>query len=137
MLVHALGASAGAGGLDQGAAAATTSTVPVRSGKGTLPATAGTHHFGHTQQGTGEWTITGGGIDGVAGGRTDDKILHDMSESDVGGDLVKADWRRAKSGFNVNDALPGNDDVLGDMPLVDNAGGGMVFLDSRVKLEKI
>jgi len=98
---------------------------------------AGTHHFGHTQQGTSEWTITGGAIDAVAGGRNFDSILHDMNESNVDGDLVKADSRRAKSGFNVNDAMRRNDDVLGDMPLVDTAGGGTVFLDSRVKLEKV
>ncbi|MEX2550947.1 MAG: NrfD/PsrC family molybdoenzyme membrane anchor subunit [Nitriliruptoraceae bacterium] len=98
---------------------------------------AGTHHFGHTQQGTSEWTITGGAIDAVAGGRDFHPILHDMTESNVDGDTVKADKRRASAGFNVNDAMRRNDDVLDDMPLVDNAGGATVFLDSRVQLEKV
>ncbi len=98
---------------------------------------AGTHHFGHTQQGVSEWTITGGAIDAVAGGRSYDPILHDMNKSNVEGDTVKADKRRASAGFNVNDAMRRNGEELGDMPLVDNAGGGTVFLDSRVKLEKV
>ena len=98
---------------------------------------AGTHHFGHTQQGTSEWTITGGAIDAVAGGRDFHPILHDMNSSNVDGDTVKADKRRASAGFNVNDAMRRNDDVLDDIPLVDTAGGGTVFLDSRVQLEKV
>lgn len=60
-----------------------------------------------------------------------------MTESNVDGDLVKAGKRRAASGFNVNDAMRRNNDVLNDIPLVDNAGGATVFLDSRVKLERI
>lgn len=98
---------------------------------------AGTHHFGHTQQGTSEWTITGGAVDAVAGGRHFHPILHDMTTSNVDGDRVKPDSRRASAGFNVNDAMRRNHDVLDDMPLVDNAGGSTVFLDSRVKLEKV
>jgi tetrathionate reductase subunit A len=98
---------------------------------------AGTHHYGHTQQGTSEWTITGGAIDAVAGGHAYHPILHDMTASNVDGDTVKADARRASAGFNVNDAMRRNGDELGDMPLVDNAGGATVFLDSKVKLEKI
>ncbi len=98
---------------------------------------AGTHHFGHTQQGVGEWTITGGAIDAVAGGREYSSVLHNMTSSNVDGDQVHGDARRAKAGFNVNDAMRRNDDVLDDMPLVDNAGGGTVFLDSRVQVEKV
>ncbi|TVR19898.1 MAG: hypothetical protein EA387_12620, partial [Nitriliruptor sp.] len=98
---------------------------------------AGTHHFGHTQQGVGEWTITGGAIDAVAGGREYSPVLHNMTASNVDGDQVHGDTRRAKRGFNVNDAMRRNDDVLDDMPLVDNAGGGTVFLDSRVQIEKV
>jgi tetrathionate reductase subunit A len=98
---------------------------------------AGTHHYGHTQQGTSEWTITGGAIDAVAGGHAYHPILHDMTASNVDGDTVKADARRASAGFNVNDAMRRNGDELGDMPLVDNAGGATVFLDSKVKLERI
>lgn len=37
----------------------------------------------------------------------------------------------------VNDAMRRNDGVLGDMPLVDDAGGATVFLDSRVRIEKV
>ncbi|MEX2532365.1 MAG: molybdopterin dinucleotide binding domain-containing protein, partial [Nitriliruptoraceae bacterium] len=98
---------------------------------------AGTHHFGHTQQGTSEWTITGGAIDAVAGGRNYDPVLHDMTSSNVDGHRVKADRRRGAAGFNVNDAMRRNNDVLDDIPLVDNAGGATIFLDSRVKLEKL
>lgn len=98
---------------------------------------AGTHHFGHTQQGTSEWTITGGAIDAVAGGRDYHPVLHDMTSSNVDGDTVRADTRRAAAGFNVNDAMRRNGDALDGIPLVDNAGGATVFLDSRVKIEKV
>jgi tetrathionate reductase subunit A len=95
---------------------------------------AGTHHFGHTQQGTSDWTITDAAT-AVNGGRYMNPVLHGTSESPARGDRVHGDSRRASEGFNVNDAMRRNDD-LDDTPLVDNAGGATVFLDSRVKVER-
>ena len=43
--------------------------------------------------------------------------------------------RRASRGFDVNDVMRRNDD-LAQTPLVDNAGGATVYLDTRVKVEK-
>ena len=98
---------------------------------------AGTHHYGHTQQGVGEWTIAGAD-EAILGDRVASPVLHGELPQIVDGDRVHGDARRFAGGFNVNDAMRRNgDEVLGDTPLVDNTGGGTVFLDSRVRIEPI
>ncbi|MEX2279142.1 MAG: molybdopterin dinucleotide binding domain-containing protein [Acidimicrobiia bacterium] len=96
---------------------------------------AATHHYGHTQQGNSAWTIVGA-AEAVTGGRFVSPVLHGMETSNVDGDSVRPDTRRGSGGFNVNQAMRRNDDVLDDMPLVDSAGGATIFLDTRVKVEK-
>ncbi|MFN7148662.1 MAG: NrfD/PsrC family molybdoenzyme membrane anchor subunit [Microthrixaceae bacterium] len=96
---------------------------------------AGTHHFGHTQQGTSDWKIRDAAT-AVNGGSYVSPVLHGMSESPAKGDLVVGDKRRGAEGFNVNDAMRRNDE-LDQTPLVDNAGGATIFLDTRVKVEPV
>ncbi|MDZ7676514.1 MAG: NrfD/PsrC family molybdoenzyme membrane anchor subunit [Acidimicrobiales bacterium] len=96
---------------------------------------AGTHHFGHTQQGNSDWEIRDAAT-AVNGGTYVSRVLHGMSSSNAEGDRVKADRRRGAEGFNVNDAMRRNDE-LDQTPLVDNAGGATIFLDTRVKVEKV
>ena len=95
---------------------------------------AGTHHFGHTQQGNTDWHITDAAT-AVTGGSEVSAVLHGLDRPIARGDRVHADPRRASRGFNVNDIMRRNDD-LAQTPLVDNAGGGTVYLDTRVKVEK-
>ncbi|MEX1091566.1 MAG: molybdopterin dinucleotide binding domain-containing protein, partial [Acidimicrobiia bacterium] len=97
---------------------------------------AATHHYGHTQQGNSNWNILGAS-EAVAGGGFVSPVLHGMNVSNVDGDTVHADPRRGSRGFNVNDAMRRNSDVLDDMPLVDSAGGATIFLDTRVKVERL
>jgi anaerobic selenocysteine-containing dehydrogenase len=96
---------------------------------------AGTHHFGHTQQGNSPWRIENA-VEAVTGGRYVSPVLHGMWQSVVEADQVRPDARRGARGFNVNSAMRRNDDLAGT-PLVDNAGGATVFLDSRVRVEKL
>ncbi len=96
---------------------------------------AGTHHFGHTQQGTSPWRIENAG-EAVTGGRFVSRTLHGLDRPIAEGNTVTPDPRRASSGYNVNLAMRRNDDLAGT-PLVDNAGGGTVFLDTRVRVEKL
>jgi tetrathionate reductase subunit A len=96
---------------------------------------AGTHHFAHTQQGNSDWTIRDAAT-AVNGGTYVSRVLHGMSSSNAKGNRVTADRRRGAEGFNVNDAMRRNDE-LDRTPLVDNAGGATVFLDTRVKVEKV
>jgi tetrathionate reductase subunit A len=98
---------------------------------------AGTHHFAHTQQGNSDWHIEGA-EQAVLGGTSVSPTLHGLTGTIVDGSVVKGDPRRASRGFNVNHAMRRNDDdVLAGTPLVDNAGGATVFLDSRVRVERI
>ncbi|MEX1037778.1 MAG: NrfD/PsrC family molybdoenzyme membrane anchor subunit [Acidimicrobiia bacterium] len=97
---------------------------------------AATHHYGHTQQGNSPLTIIGAG-EAVTGGKFVSPVLHGMDVSNVDGNRVNPDKRRGSRGFNVNQAMRRNDDVLDDMPLVDSAGGATIFLDTRVKVEKL
>ncbi|MGF1618457.1 MAG: molybdopterin dinucleotide binding domain-containing protein [Acidimicrobiia bacterium] len=97
---------------------------------------AATHHYGHTQQGNSPWTILGA-REAVSGGLYVSPVLHGMETSNVDGYSVRADPRRGSAGFNVNDAMRRNNETLDDMPLVDNAGGATIFLDTRVKVEKL
>ncbi len=97
---------------------------------------AGTHHYGHRQQGVSDWRIAGA-EDAILGARVASDVLHGDHPQIVDGDLVKGDPRRSSAGFMVNDAMRRNDDVLADTPLVDNVGGGTVFLDTRVKVERV
>ncbi|MDZ7705624.1 MAG: NrfD/PsrC family molybdoenzyme membrane anchor subunit [Trueperaceae bacterium] len=101
-----------------------------------MPGTlAGTHHFAHTQQGNSDWIIEGA-AEAVTGGSFVSRTLHGMSEPVVEGNRVRGDKRRASKGFNVNRAMRRNDaNVLAGTPLVDNAGGATVFLDSRVRVD--
>ena len=96
---------------------------------------AGTHHFGHTQQGNSPWRIENA-VEAVTGGRYVSPVLHGMWQSVVEADQVRPDARRGARGFNINGAMRRNDDLAGT-PLVDNAGGATVFLDSRVRVEKL
>jgi tetrathionate reductase subunit A len=95
---------------------------------------AGTHHFGHTQQGNSPWEINGA-EQAVAGGQLVSPVLHGLEQPIIEGNHVRPDPRRGSRGFNINSAMRRNDE-LGGTPLVDNAGGATVFLDSRVRLEK-
>ncbi|MEX0702294.1 MAG: NrfD/PsrC family molybdoenzyme membrane anchor subunit [Planctomycetales bacterium] len=95
---------------------------------------AGTHHFGHTQQGNSPWEIDGA-EEAVAGGRLVSPVLHGLEQPIIEGNHVRPDPRRGSQGFNVNSVMRRNDELAG-MPLVDNVGGATVFLDSRVRLEK-
>ena len=97
---------------------------------------AGTHHYGHRQQGVSDWRIVGA-EDAVLGDRVASAVLHGDHPQIIDGDVVKGDPRRGSSGFMVNDVMRRNDDVLADTPLVDNVGGGTVFLDTRVKIERV
>jgi tetrathionate reductase subunit A len=97
---------------------------------------AATHHFGHTQQGNGELWIEGA-AEALVGGTSVSSVLHGLERPVVQGDRVIPDRRRGSKGFNVNEAMRRNADVLADTPLVDNAGGATVFLDSKVRLEKV
>ncbi|MDZ7679555.1 MAG: NrfD/PsrC family molybdoenzyme membrane anchor subunit [Acidimicrobiales bacterium] len=96
---------------------------------------AGTHHFGHTQQGTTDWQIRDA-ASAVNGGSYINPVMHGTSTSPARGDKVTGDPRRGSAGFNVNDAMRRNDE-LDNTPLVDNAGGATVFLDTRVKVERV
>jgi anaerobic selenocysteine-containing dehydrogenase len=96
---------------------------------------AGTHHFGHTQQGNSAWQIANA-ADAITGGRFVSPVLHGLWQSVAEGHQVRPDPRRGSRGFSVNDAMRRNDALAGT-PLVDNAGGATVFLDSRVRLEKL
>jgi anaerobic selenocysteine-containing dehydrogenase len=96
---------------------------------------AGTHHFGHTQQGNSPWEIEdAAGV--ITGGSFVSEVLHGMRQPVTDGRWVRPDKRRGSRGFNVNNAMRRNTDLAGT-PLVDNAGGATVFLDTRVKVEKV
>ncbi|MDP2604953.1 MAG: NrfD/PsrC family molybdoenzyme membrane anchor subunit [Deltaproteobacteria bacterium] len=96
---------------------------------------AGTHHFGHTQQGNSPWEIKdAAGV--MTGGSFVSEVLHGMYRPVAEGNQVRPDKRRGSRGFNVNNAMRRNTDLAGT-PLVDNAGGATVYLDTRVKVEKV
>lgn len=97
---------------------------------------AGTHHYGHRQQGVSDWQIEGAD-EAVLGARVQSPVLHGVMGTVVEGDTVKGDPRRGSQGVMINDVMRRNDGVLADTPLVDHVGGGTVFLDSRVKVEKV
>lgn len=97
---------------------------------------AGTHHYGHLQQGVSDWRIRGA-EQALLAPEVASRVLHGDHPRFIEGDVVHGDPRRASAGFMVNDAMRRNDDVLADTPLVDNVGGGTVFLDTRVKVEKV
>lgn len=97
---------------------------------------AGTHHFGHTQQGNSELQITDAGTV-MSGTREFSPVMQGLDHSITSGDRVLADKRRGSRGFNINDAMRRNGAELADTPLVDNAGGATIFLDSRVKIERV
>jgi anaerobic selenocysteine-containing dehydrogenase len=96
---------------------------------------AGTHHFGHTQQGNSPWEIINAAA-AVTGGSFVSEVLHGMHRPVAEGSRVRPDKRRGSRGFNVNNAMRRNTELAGT-PLVDNAGGATVFLDTRVKVEKV
>jgi anaerobic selenocysteine-containing dehydrogenase/Ni/Fe-hydrogenase subunit HybB-like protein len=96
---------------------------------------AGTHHFGHSQQGNSPWQIDNA-VEAVRGGRDVSPVLHGLWQPIADGNHVRPDPRRGSRGFNVNSAMRRNDALAGT-PLVDNAGGATIFLDSRVRLEKV
>ena len=96
---------------------------------------AGTHHFGHTQQGNSAWQIDNA-VEAITGGRFVSPVLHGLWQPVAQGNQVIPDPRRGSRGFSVNDAMRRNDALAGT-PLVDNAGGATVFLDSRVRIEKL
>ena len=96
---------------------------------------AGTHHFAHTQQGNSAWQIRAA-ASAVTGGDFVSEVLHGLSRPVAQSDRVRPDPRRGSRGFSVNDAMRRNDELAGT-PLVDNAGGATVFLDTRVKVERI
>lgn len=96
---------------------------------------AGTHHFGHTQQGNSELEIKDAATV-MSGTRVLSPVMHRLEKPIAMGDRVLPDPKRGSRGFNVNNAMRCND-ALAQTPLVDNAGGATVFLDSRVKLEKV
>lgn len=96
---------------------------------------AGTHHFGHTQQGNSAWQIANA-ADAITGGRFVSPVLRGLWQPVAEGHQVRPDPRRGSRGFSVNSAMRRNDGLAGT-PLVDNAGGATVFLDSRVRLEKL
>lgn len=97
---------------------------------------AGTHHFAHTQQGNSPLQIEDA-ASVMTGGTFVSPVLHGLEEPIASGNTVRADPRRFSRGFSVNDAMRRNDDELAGMPLVDPAGGATVFLDTRVRLEKL
>ncbi|MCA1783105.1 MAG: NrfD/PsrC family molybdoenzyme membrane anchor subunit [Dermatophilaceae bacterium] len=97
---------------------------------------AGTHHYGHTQQGNSALTITDA-VSVMSGTREFSPVMHGLEESITDGNQVLPDRKRGSGGFNINDAMRRNENDLGSTPLVDSAGGATIFLDSRVKLEKI
>ncbi|MCA1791095.1 MAG: molybdopterin-dependent oxidoreductase, partial [Thioalkalivibrio sp.] len=97
---------------------------------------AGTHHFKHTQQGNSRLQIQDA-ASVMTGGSFVSPILHGMSSPVAEGDTVHPDPRRFSRGFSVNDAMRRNDEELAGMPLVDPAGGATVFLDTRVRIEKV
>jgi anaerobic selenocysteine-containing dehydrogenase len=96
---------------------------------------AGTHHFGHTQQGNAPWRIDNA-VEAVSGGRAVSPVLHGLWQPIAEGNQVRPDPRRGSRGFSVNSAMRRNDALAGT-PLVDNAGGATIFLDSRVRIEKL
>ncbi|MEX2528576.1 MAG: NrfD/PsrC family molybdoenzyme membrane anchor subunit [Gemmatimonadota bacterium] len=97
---------------------------------------AGTHHFKHTQQGNSRLQIQDS-ASVMTGGTFVSPILHGMDRPIAEGNTVHPDPRRFSRGFSVNDAMRRNDEELGGMPLVDPAGGATVFLDTRVRIEKV
>jgi hypothetical protein len=96
---------------------------------------AGTHHFGHTQQGNSSVEIEDA-ASAIVGLSEFSEVLHGMHRPVTEGNHTRPDKRRGSRGFNINDAMRRNTDLAGT-PLVDNAGGATVFLDTRVKIEKI
>jgi hypothetical protein len=63
-------------------------------------------------------------------------VLHGLWQPIAEGNQVRPDPRRGSRGFSVNSAMRRNDALAGT-PLVDNAGGATIFLDSRVRIEKL
>jgi tetrathionate reductase subunit A len=115
-----------------GAVEATVKVSP-RCSRGVV---AGTHHFGHTQQGNSALTITAADTV-MSGTRAFSPVMHGLNSPITDGDQVRPDHKRGGSGFNINDAMRRNGDELAGTPLVDSAGGATIFLDSRVRLEKV
>jgi hypothetical protein len=90
---------------------------------------AGTHHFGHTQQGNSELEMTDAETV-MAGTRDLSPVMHGLNSPITDGDRVIPDTKRGAAGFNINDAMRRNGDELANTPLVDNAGGATIFLDA-------
>jgi hypothetical protein len=73
----------------------------------------------------------------MSGTREFSPVMHGLTSSITSGDRVLADTRRGSRGFNINDAMRRNGEELAGTPLVDNGGGATIFLDSRVRLERV
>jgi hypothetical protein len=83
---------------------------------------AGTHHFGHTQQGNSTWQIAHV-ADAITGGRFVSPVLHGLWQQVAEGHQVQPDLRRGSQGFSVNDAMRRNDALAGTPLKAEKVGG--------------